>query len=208
MGTTRVTPCHSSPGWRVPRPNDVGPLRGEPFFARDRRPRGTEGIGSLTGRRISVSGGRRCEERTGRVGAWRSVGRPGASAARRTYGWGGHRLREAPRPCLRPVDGPPGGRVRVAGERRAGAVIRRAVRGQEATPGACAPPAAMIEALAPDRTAARFPHGFGPGRRAAGSTSRIPLPFTRGRKARPSTGARARRREAGAVSSGTVSTSG
>jgi len=83
-GNHAVSPYHSSPSSssRVPRQNDVGPLHGEPFFARDRR---TEGIGSTTGKR--------------------------------------------------PVDGPPGGRVRVAGERRAGAVIRRAVRGQEATPG-------------------------------------------------------------------------
>ena len=63
------------------------PLRWEPFFARDRRPCGTEFIGAITCGRISVSGGLRWEERTVRVVACGSGGWPGVYAARRTYRW-------------------------------------------------------------------------------------------------------------------------
>ena len=59
------------------------PLRWEPFFARDRRPCGTEFIGAITCGRISVSGGLRWEERTVRVVACGSGGWPGVYAARR-----------------------------------------------------------------------------------------------------------------------------
>src|SRR5262249_23545863 len=111
----------------VPRQNDVGP--------RDRTRRGTEGIGSITWRRIAGYGGWSLEERTVRVVACGSVGSAGCLRGSTDVSMveaTDFAKRHDPA-GLRPFDGPHVGRVLVEREMRACAMIVREIRGQDAT---------------------------------------------------------------------------